>query len=178
MYRGWSFLLCVVAGCAPLDATNGPVAPTVGGSAADGPSRMLVTADRTCSAREGTCGILEVVDLHTRANSEDKGFDELRARAAALGADAVIGAEFEHGSEGEPSHLSGLIVRYGPPAPAYVDIGEVAVASDPNASDKGLAELIAKSRAIGGDRVVGVTFEHGEDGKPGQVKGRAVRYVR
>src|SRR5439155_24493848 len=28
------------------------------------------------------------------ATSEDKGFDELRARAAALGADAVIGAEF------------------------------------------------------------------------------------
>jgi hypothetical protein len=56
--------------------------------------------------------VIAVFDLHSRAESEDKGFDELRARAAAIGADAVIGAEFEHGEANEPSHLSGMAVRF------------------------------------------------------------------
>src|SRR5438034_141581 len=38
--------------------------------------------------------VLAVFDFHSPATSEDKGFDELRARAAQIGADAVIGAEF------------------------------------------------------------------------------------
>jgi hypothetical protein len=56
--------------------------------------------------------VLAVFDFHSDATSEDKGFDELRARAAAIGADAVIGAEFEHGEGAEPSHLSGMAVRF------------------------------------------------------------------
>ena len=56
--------------------------------------------------------VLAVFDFHSRADSEDKGFDELRARAAQIGADAVIGAEFEHGDGEEPSHLSGMAVRF------------------------------------------------------------------
>jgi hypothetical protein len=56
--------------------------------------------------------VVGVLDFHSAATSEDKGFDELRARAAALGADAVIGAEFEHGEGREPSHLSGMAVRF------------------------------------------------------------------
>jgi hypothetical protein len=56
--------------------------------------------------------VVGVLDFHSAATSEDKGFDELRARAAALGADAVIGAEFEHGEGNEPSHLSGMAVRF------------------------------------------------------------------
>jgi hypothetical protein len=56
--------------------------------------------------------VMAVFDFHSRADSEDKGFDELRARAAQIGADAVIGAEFEHGDGNEPSHLSGMAVRF------------------------------------------------------------------
>jgi hypothetical protein len=56
--------------------------------------------------------VVGVLDFHTRADSEDKGFDELRWRAAQLGAAAVIGAEFEHGEGTEPSHLSGMAVRW------------------------------------------------------------------
>jgi hypothetical protein len=56
--------------------------------------------------------LLGVFDFHSAATSEDKGFDELRAHAAAIGADAVIGAEFEHGDDGGPSHLSGMAVRF------------------------------------------------------------------
>jgi hypothetical protein len=56
--------------------------------------------------------VVGVLDFHSAATNENKGFDELRARAAALGADAVIGAEFEHGEGNEPSHLSGMAVRF------------------------------------------------------------------
>jgi len=56
--------------------------------------------------------IIGVLDFHSEATSEDKGFDELRARAAAMSADAVIGAEFEHGEGTGPSHLSGVVVRF------------------------------------------------------------------
>jgi uncharacterized protein YbjQ (UPF0145 family) len=56
--------------------------------------------------------VVGVLDFHTDANTADKGFEQLKARAAALGADAVIGAEFEHGDPGEKSHLSGMAVRF------------------------------------------------------------------
>ncbi len=80
----------------------------------DGPlpyeaSRIQVFASKHIDALTEVVGVL---DMHTSANSEDKGFDLLRMRALALGADAVIGAEFEHGEGNEPSHLSGMAVRY------------------------------------------------------------------
>ena len=56
--------------------------------------------------------LVAVFDFHTDATSEDKGFDQLRLAAARVGADAVIGAEFEHGDEGGKSHLSGMAVRF------------------------------------------------------------------
>jgi hypothetical protein len=72
-------------------------------------SSILVTPDKNIGRPTEVVGVL---DFHTRAEAEDKGFDQLRARAASIGADAVIGAEFEHGEGGGPSHLSGLAVRY------------------------------------------------------------------
>lgn len=72
------------------------------------PSILVVTERRLPRPTE----IIGVLDFHSDAASEDKGFNELRQRAAGLGADAVIGAEFEHGAAGEPSHLSGLAVRF------------------------------------------------------------------
>lgn len=56
--------------------------------------------------------VLEVFDFHSDATNQDKGFNELRMRAGAIGADAVIGAEFEHGEGNDPSHLSGIAVRF------------------------------------------------------------------
>ena len=58
--------------------------------------------------------VVGVLDFHTDADSQDKGFALLKARAAALGADAVIGAEFEHGEGGGVSHLSGIAVKLHP----------------------------------------------------------------
>ena len=56
--------------------------------------------------------VVGVIDVHTSADNPDKGFEVLRVVAAQLGANAVIGAEFEHGEGNEPSHLSGMAVRY------------------------------------------------------------------
>ena len=73
---------------------------------------IFITTEQTCPPQASGCDILDVIDVHTAETAEDKGFDELRARAAAIGADAVIGAEFEHGEGNEPSHLSGMAVRF------------------------------------------------------------------
>ena len=70
---------------------------------------ILVLVDKRVDRPTEVVGVL---DFHSAATSEDKGFDELRARAASMGAEAVIGAEFEHGEGNEPSHLSGMAVRF------------------------------------------------------------------
>jgi uncharacterized protein YbjQ (UPF0145 family) len=141
-------------------------------------SRILISTQQTCPATANGCDILEVIDLHTSAKSEDKGFDELRAKAAAEGGDAVIGAEFEHGDGAEPSHLSGMIVRYGNPIPPHVVLGEIDIPSDENSSDKGMAAMSARRIEMGGDQVIGVTFEHGDDGQQGHLRGKVIRYTR
>lgn len=57
--------------------------------------------------------VVGVIDEHEPSGRQDAAFALLRRRAAAMGADAVVGVEFHHGEEsGEPTHLSGLAVRY------------------------------------------------------------------
>jgi uncharacterized protein YbjQ (UPF0145 family) len=170
----FSFAL-VVAGCmeAPRVATDRPLPPPEPRDTAQG---VPVTTSGNCP--KGACDIVEILDIHTSATSQDKGFDELRARAAADHADAVVGAEFEHGDDGGPSHLSGVVVRYAEPPPPHDDLGEIDVASDEANEDKGLKELLARAHEMGGDQVIDVTFEHGDDGQQGHLRGRVIRYTR
>jgi hypothetical protein len=57
--------------------------------------------------------VVGVVDAHEPSGREDIAFQRLQERAAALGADAVVGIDFHHGEgAGEPLHLSGLAVRF------------------------------------------------------------------
>lgn len=57
--------------------------------------------------------VVGVVDAHEEMGQHEAALDLLKRRAADLGADAVVGVEFHHGeSEGEPTHLSGLAVRF------------------------------------------------------------------
>ncbi len=141
-----------------------------------GAKRILVTPETNCPNREN-CDILEVLDIHTRATSQDKGFDQLRARAVAIGGDAVIGAEFEHGDGNEPSHLSGMIVRFGRPVPPHVALGMIDIPSDEDNEDKGLEELSRRAHQMGGNQVIDVTFEHGEDGAQGHLRGTVIKYT-
>lgn len=163
-------VLCsiAIAACAP--AVTGPTAAAPTGG-------ILVTTSQECP-RGHACDILEVLDLHTEATSEDKGFAELRAHAAAAGADAVVGAEFEHGAAGEPSHLSGVLVHYGSPVPPHVDVGPIDIPSAPDDRDKGLAAMTARAHEMGGDQVIDVVFEHGDDGAQGHLRGRVIKFTR
>lgn len=148
--------------------TSGP--PTV--------QELLVSTQQTCPAAVDGCDILEIIDLHTDATSEDKGFDELRELARRRGGDAVIGAEFEHGEDDERSHLSGMIVRYSTAPPPHAVLGDVEIASDPDDQAKGLDQLMVRAAAMGGDQVIGVTFEHGENGGAGRLRGQVIRSYR
>jgi hypothetical protein len=57
--------------------------------------------------------VVGVLDVHEGMGDERVALQRLREKAAAMGADAVIGVEFHHGEdEGEPTHLSGMAVRF------------------------------------------------------------------
>ena len=57
--------------------------------------------------------VVGVVDAHLKVGDQDAALAALRRKAAAMGADAVVGVEFHHGEgAGEPIHLSGLAVRF------------------------------------------------------------------
>lgn len=71
---------------------------------------IVVTTERKLARPTEIVG---VIDEHEPSGRQDAAFALLRDRAAAMGADAVVGVEFHHGEEkGEPTHLSGLAVRY------------------------------------------------------------------
>ena len=89
-----------------MNDSEGPIAEPPPTTA---PRSVIVLVDKRVARPTEVIGVL---DFHSDATNENKGFEELRGRAAAMGADAVIGAEFEHGEGAEPSHLSGVAVRF------------------------------------------------------------------
>lgn len=76
------------------------------------PSHVLVLQSKHLDRPAQVVG---VVDAHEEMGKQDAALRTLQAKAAALGADAVVGVEFHHGEgEGEPTHLSGLAVKFLP----------------------------------------------------------------
>jgi hypothetical protein len=66
--------------------------------------------------------VLGVVDAHEEVGKHEAALWALKMKAARLGADAVVGVEFHHGEgAGEPTHLSGLAVRFLPAVPYPID---------------------------------------------------------
>ncbi len=165
-----------------MGSSNGPSpqtaspAPTVGLASTDPVPNVPVYPS---SDPPKPCEVVGVLDFHTDATSEDKGFDELRREAARLGADAVISAEFEHGEEGEKSHLSGVAIRYKSlDERPIVEVGRIDIATPEDDDDKGFEKMRAQARALGADKVVNVHFEHGAEGGMSHLTGIAVRYVK
>ncbi len=62
--------------------------------------------------------VIGVVDASVPSGEMDRAMEELRARAATLHADAVLGVE-THAPETGPIHLSGLAVRFVGPRRGY-----------------------------------------------------------
>ncbi len=115
-----TLVACVPSPAAPPVFVSASASASVGTRAPDdepdqvaahapGSRPVVVLVDKHVDRPTEVVGVL---DFHSAATNADKGFDELRAHAAAMGADAVLGAEFEHGENQEPSHLSGMAVRF------------------------------------------------------------------
>lgn len=117
--RPWICLFVLASACAeetayvqaqpcPLPIQSATVA-SLAAMPVDGP-RVLVTDQHHL---DRPTEVLGVVDVHAVVGAEAAAMAELRTRAAAMGADAVLGAEFHHGDgSGEPTHLSGMAVRF------------------------------------------------------------------
>jgi hypothetical protein len=94
-----------------------PAAPRRSGRA--DPSRVLILQSKHLDRPSEVVG---VVDAHEEMGKHDNALYDLKVKAAQLGADAVVGVEFHHGEgEGEPTHLSGLAVKFLPAVPYPVD---------------------------------------------------------
>jgi uncharacterized protein YbjQ (UPF0145 family) len=170
-----ALILALFPACTTTYVVTPPPAAAMTGAGAD-TSGMLVIPGSDLGK---PCVIVGVLDFHTDATSEDKGFDEMRKHAAALGADAVIGAEFEHGMDGDPSHLSGLAVRYSVrDERPYIVLGTLDVVTPEDSSDKGYDEMRNRGAKLRADKIIEVTFEHGEEGGQSHLRGVAIRYVR
>jgi hypothetical protein len=94
---------------------DGP--PSASSPLARDPARVLVLQTKHLDRPAEVVG---VVDAHEQMGKHEAALWALKTKAARLGADAVVGVEFHHGEgEGEPTHLSGLAVRFlhGPPYP-------------------------------------------------------------
>lgn len=94
-----------------LDAHGAPVAVSPGESGGSNPSRIRVLPSKR---PDRPAEVVGVVDAHVPMGDHDRALAVLREKAAALGADAVIGVDFAHGEGhgGQPVHLSGLAIRY------------------------------------------------------------------
>jgi hypothetical protein len=105
-----------VAGGAPPAASAPPVVSTPPEPKPGiDPSHVLVVE----SARLERPGeVIGVVDVPDTTGTRESGLALLKRRAAEMGADAVVSVEFHHGaSEGQPTHVSGLAVRFLKAAP-------------------------------------------------------------
>src|SRR5262249_12666894 len=122
--------------------------------------------------------VLGLVDAHERPGHHEEALGELRAFAAALGADAVIGVEFHHGDgDGEVSHRSGRAVRYRNLLrdEPYDVIGTIEVPADMHHQDEALDELRRRAGAMQADLIIHIEYEHGEGHGPIHLTGQAIR---
>lgn len=119
-------VVAIVPGCAPDELQPIIVHPTpilvearsigsgastrVDGARADVSRIQVLPGKRPDRPAE----VIGVVDAHVPMGDHERALAVLKEKAAALGADAVIGVDFEHGEAHEkgPVHLSGLAVRY------------------------------------------------------------------
>ena len=95
---------------APRGESASSDAPSEAPLAHGNPSSVLVLES---THLDRPAEVVGVVDAHLPMGSHEAALDALRRRAAEMGADAVVGVEFHHGEgEGQPTHLSGLAVRF------------------------------------------------------------------
>ncbi len=181
-------MLLLLSSCA-ASARYGSSPPGVSPRAASqfarpGPSALIPVLPHStslgCRSR-----VLGVVDVHTPMG-EEGALNELRGRAQALGAEAVVSVDFHHGDddeaeEGGTTHLSGLAVRCEDmlQGRAYDVIARVEATAPMGDEAAGLRALRQQARALQADLIIHVEFEHGEShDQPTRLRGDAIRFRR
>lgn len=124
--------------------------------------------------------VLAIVDAHMRSGYQDEALAELRTRAAALGADAVVGVEFHHGEENaHANHLSGVAVRYRDllQGRSYDVIADLDASAPMGQEERAHDDLRRQASAAHADLILDVRFHHGEasDGSV-RLTGKAIRF--
>ncbi len=95
----------------PPPRPSPPPCDTVPTSIAALPTDRVLVLESSHLARPSE--VVGVIDVHAEMGGHDSALELLKERAVQLGADAVLGVEFHHGhGEDEPTHLSGLAVRF------------------------------------------------------------------
>ncbi len=175
--------LFALVGCMPLHGGHGDVI-------AHAPKRLRVPdpqleeaarAVRVMSRNDLGCRpeVLGLVDVHEEMESTEQALGELRMRAAELGAEAVIGVDFEHGEGHEATHLSGMAVRCRDliRGRTYDVIADVEVPGTMGEEEEAFVRLKERGRELRADLLVDVAFDHGEAGRgPTKLRAKAVRF--
>ncbi len=120
------------------------------------------------------------VDVHKKMETTQKALEALKLRAAALGGEAVINAEFEHGEGGDAvTHLSGMAVRCHDllRGRQYDVIGQVKLEGAMGKEEDAFKQFKMKARGMHADLIIDVKFEHGEgaDGESTTITGTAIK---
>ncbi len=152
---------------------------------------------------ERVCEVVGLLQVDARPGMGDQALAELRARAAALGADAVVHVRLrgedsvgDHSVSGDPAweamldgdesrregvmQLSGEAVRYRDPirGRGYHVIGRIGVTDRLGRETEAFRRLAARARAIRADLVIEVEVTPARNTRPFEVHGTAIRFFR
>jgi hypothetical protein len=106
-----TFVLAMLPACSRSAATppKAPSAPAAVQKAQAKPANKIAVLESKDMKRKTE--LLGFLDVSGDKGHREAALEALRAKAAAMGADAIVGVEFHEGS-GEPGHYSGVAVRY------------------------------------------------------------------
>lgn len=120
-----------------------------------------------------------VVDVHEGVGTTEQALRELKLRAAELGAEAIVGVDFEHGDGQEATHLSGMAVRCRDliRGRAYEVVGPVEVPGAMGGEEEAFRKIKERARELRADLLIDVAFDHGEAGRgPTKLRATAIRF--
>jgi uncharacterized protein YbjQ (UPF0145 family) len=149
-----------------------------------------------------TCEVLGLVEADARPGDGDAALNELRARAAAMGADAVVhvrlhveDAPGEESVSGDPEwadfiddaagtwesevHVTGEAVRYRDVALGrrYAVLARIGVTDRVGHEHEALERLASRARAMHADLVIDIEVTNHGDDVPFEVHGTAIRFL-
>lgn len=105
-----TFVLAMLPACSRSSTPpKVPAAPAAVQKAQATPAKKVAVLDAKDIKRKTE--LLGFLDVAGDKSHRDAALEALRAKASALGADAIVGVEYHEGA-GEPGHYSGVAVKY------------------------------------------------------------------